>query len=280
VYLCSFTKIPKGIFIFLAIASTAILPPLLFSLLRLIDSFDYRFEGTHFYPLSYFILAMVISFLGYVAVLIRTTIKEIELSLQNEYEIGANKEQIVALEISRITNICAKYIHGNLQSSLITLSKNLEVAMENQDAPKVDSLISQILEILRDPEVDLERKVNNIHLEIRARVALWSGLVEIHQNVSVPESRLPSSLVIQISDCVEEAISNAVRHGKASAIQIALYERPEGRIVLTISDNGILSPDPIGGLGFRIYQEASNSNWSIKRDEANNLTVIEILFNV
>lgn len=277
-FLCTVSKFPKGIFIFLAITSTAILPPVLFSFLRLVKAFDYRFDGTHFYALSYFVLAMVISFLGYVAVLIRTTIKEIEIALHNQYQIGADKEEIVANEISRITSICAKYIHGNLQSSLITLSKNLEVAMEEKDAPKVDLLISQILEILRNPEVDLERKANNIHLEIRSKAALWDGLVEIHQNVSIAESRIPSLLVIQISDCVEEAISNAVRHGKASAIGISLDEGSDGKLILKVTDNGLLTPNPIGGLGFRIYQEASNGNWSIKRDEVNNLTVIEVTF--
>lgn len=277
-YLISLNKYPQALFISLAIASTALLPPLLLTLLRKIDVFDYQFEGTNFYSFSYFILAMVISFLGYVAVLIRTTIQEIEQSLQNEYEVGADKEQIVAAEISRITNICAKYIHGNLQSSLITLSKNLGVAMQNQDAEKVDSLINQILEILRDPEVDLERKSSNIHLEISSKSALWGGLVDIHQNVSIAENRIPPSLVVQISDCVEEAISNAVRHGKASAIEISLHEGPEGKIILMVTDNGLLVPKPVGGFGFKIYQEASLGNWSIRRDEENNLTIIEITY--
>ena len=69
-----------------------------------------------------------------------------------------------------------------------------------------------------------------------------------------------------------------MRHGKASAIGISLDEGPDGKIVLTVSDNGLLAPKPIGGLGFRIYQEEFNGNWSIKRDEVNNLTVIEVIF--
>jgi signal transduction histidine kinase len=150
--------------------------------------------------------------------------------------------------------------------------------MQNQDAQKVDSLISQILEILRNPEVDLERKPNNIHLEISSKSALWGGLVEIHQNVSVAEGSISPSLVNQISDCVEEAISNAVRHGKASVISIYLQEGTLGRLVLTVTDNGQLDSTPVGGFGFRIYQEASQGNWSVKRDKASDLTMLEVNF--
>jgi len=277
-YLCSIERVNPAIFIVSAITSTAVVPPLIVSLFTQVQFFNYQFKGTSFYSFSYFILALVISFLGYVAVLIRATIQEIEASLQNEYQVGADKELIVANEISRITTVAAKYIHGNLQSNLITLSKNLESAMQNQDAQKVDLLINQILEILRNPEVDLERKPNSIHLEISSKSALWGGLVEIHQNVSVAEDRIAPSLVNQISDCVEEAISNAVRHGKASVISIYLQEGTLGKLVLTVTDNGQLDSTPVGGFGFRIYQEASQGNWSVKRDKASDLTVLEVNF--
>jgi len=51
----------------------------------------------------------------------------------------------------------------------------------------------------------------------------------------------------------QEAVSNAVRHGKAGRITIAL-ERCDGRVRLVICDNGQgAGPDPSsGGMGLRI----------------------------
>jgi PAS domain S-box-containing protein len=54
----------------------------------------------------------------------------------------------------------------------------------------------------------------------------------------------------------QEAISNAVRHGGAQRIRIALKVTPKG-LLLTISDNGVGLPDPLpegSGMGLRIMK--------------------------
>jgi signal transduction histidine kinase len=54
----------------------------------------------------------------------------------------------------------------------------------------------------------------------------------------------------------QEAVSNAIRHGKATRIEIALTKTPE-RISVAISDNGIgMPPDATTskGMGLRIMQ--------------------------
>ena len=61
-------------------------------------------------------------------------------------------------------------------------------------------------------------------------------------------------------DCVGEMISNAVRHGKASAIQLSIERTSDGTLVLICSDNGMFNESHNPGLGFKIYQDASNGD--------------------
>jgi two-component sensor histidine kinase len=264
---------------FSSLLATSCLPPILLITLDRFGFLGFSFQGSNFYFISYFVLALVIAFLGFSALLIRLTFQQMEQSLQNQYREGVDKEQLVTNEITRITNICSKFIHGNLQSSLITLSRNLELAVANNDHSKIDKIISEILELLRNPDLNLERIVGDIEEEVAGKCALWEGLVDIHPIISIGDQDLSPHVIVQVTDCVEELISNAVRHGKASAIEISIQRSLDATLVLTCTDNGIYSGNPQGGLGFKIYQEASNGDWTISRTLDDHLTVVRILIN-
>lgn len=67
-------------------------------------------------------------------------------------------------------------------------------------------------------------------------------------------------VIIQVYRIVQEAINNSIRHGHADRIRIRLF-RKEGRVVLTVSDNGVGFPEKpnMKGIGLNImeYRAAS-----------------------
>jgi signal transduction histidine kinase len=68
----------------------------------------------------------------------------------------------------------------------------------------------------------------------------WSTAISVE--VEQPADReLPGSLAFELLQIVREAISNAVRHGKASAVSIHA-DSDKGSFRLTISDNGVGMP--------------------------------------
>jgi signal transduction histidine kinase len=68
----------------------------------------------------------------------------------------------------------------------------------------------------------------------------WS--TEISVNVARPADReLPGNLAFELLQIVREAISNAVRHGKASAVSIDA-DSDGNAMKLTIADNGVGMP--------------------------------------
>jgi signal transduction histidine kinase len=262
-----------------SVLSTAIAPPILLEILDRSHFLGLSFQGSNFYFFSYFILALVMSFLGYVALLIKITFHEMEDSLQSQYRQGIDKEKIVNNEIARITSVCAKYIHGNLQSSLVSLSGSLKQAVKNGESERTEEIIDEILHMLQNPELELNRNVDDLYAEVLKKISLWEGLVDIHPEIQIDEHQFSPQTITQVMDCVEEMISNAVRHGKASAIKLSIQRTADGTLVLICTDNGQFDPHPQGGLGFNIYQEASNGDWTISRTPEDNLTVVRILIN-
>jgi signal transduction histidine kinase len=59
---------------------------------------------------------------------------------------------------------------------------------------------------------------------------------------------------VHIFRIIQEAVNNAVRHGRARHVAVSLKPK-KGRLTLTISDDGLGMPDDIGekkGLGLSI----------------------------
>jgi signal transduction histidine kinase len=81
---------------------------------------------------------------------------------------------------------------------------------------------------------DFQVEVQNLAAVLARR---WS--TDISVNIEQPTGReLPGNLAFDLLQIVREAISNAVRHGKASAVSIAV-DSDKNSMDLTISDNGV-----------------------------------------
>ena len=78
-----------------------------------------------------------------------------------------------------------------------------------------------------------------------------------------------------ISQLIEEAVVNSIRHGGARKISVSAKTLPAG-IEVTISDNGNMppSPDVTSGLGSILF-DTFTKNWSRVRE--GNTTVVTFL---
>jgi signal transduction histidine kinase len=84
---------------------------------------------------------------------------------------------------------------------------------------------------------DFQEEVRNLAAVLARR---WS--TDISVNVEQPADReLPGNLAFELLQIVREAISNAVRHGKASAVSIDV-DSDKNAMTLTVTDNGIGMP--------------------------------------
>ena len=149
-------------------------------------------------------------------------------------------------------------LHGSLQSAL--MSSALLLSRENWTPSDLSSARDRIevalaqLDPALQPEPDLNLALTEVAL-------LWRGTAEIAATVSAAASeRLNSEpgLITATQEIVREAVSNAVRHGAASGVDIQIEMLVHDVLRVTITDNGRgVADERSGGLGSRLLDEVT-----------------------
>jgi signal transduction histidine kinase len=133
------------------------------------------------------------------------------------------------------------------------------LAPEAADAARLVKLVEDGISMARDLargtyRADMEAQGLTAALrELTANVSQWSKVVCVFDHVA-PVPIPDGTTAMHLYRIAQEAISNAVRHGKAKSIVLELA-RENGRVVLTIEDDGAGLPEgwqKTPGMGTRI----------------------------
>jgi len=111
------------------------------------------------------------------------------------------------------------------------------------------------LSTLIDQGIDLKRRIiENLHPSLLDHLGLATAVqwyldetcraahIECKLNVSPKLERLSSDLEIALYRIVQESVTNAVRHSKATKIELTVERTPDG-VRLSVLDNGVGIPD-------------------------------------
>ena len=174
-----------------------------------------------------------------------------------ETEAQARNRQLV-----RASRTLARYVHGTLQSRLLASALAIEQAERTGDPAGFDRALEQAREALLLPEV-LPVPTTDLALALRDSMGLWSGLATI--DVDLPGSLpvLSPALVTKICLIVEEGIANAMRHGAATTVGVALTTTDRS-ITITITDDGVGPRGGAAGLGSTVFDRAGSSPWQLE----------------
>jgi PAS domain S-box-containing protein len=154
---------------------------------------------------------------------------------------------------------------GQKLAGLTLMMKGLEVGLTKKELPeaaeakKISALITQTVNhasgLARDLTLgELEEK--NLPDALRDLAANVKNLfaVSCHFKTAGRTPALDKSIITQFYKITQEAVTNAVKHGKAKKVDIDLVKKPH-RLVLTIRNNGLTFPSMIDknrGMGLRI----------------------------
>lgn len=187
-----------------------------------------------------------------------------------EKEIAARRRlEKEILEISeREQQRIGRDLHDDLGQRLVGISYlshllanmlEANAAPEAEQAAKITSLLNDALALTRS----LARGLHPVALKSGGLIAALGDLAdrtsEIFQInccfIGPPtEPGLPDSVATHLYRIAQEAVTNAINHGKSSEIHIALVTQP-GRTELSVADNGSGMPRPgprSKGMGLRI----------------------------
>jgi two-component sensor histidine kinase len=141
------------------------------------------------------------------------------------------------------------YLHNSLQSELLRISKQLEVDVDTNQTSSRREHLTELSETLNRSSSEVStiraRGIDDLQRICNA----WSGLAEI--NLVIGQSLKPEEQhCIWVIECVQELITNSIRHGDAKNIEIRLDAHGDS-VAIELSHDGKGKIVNSTGLGLR-----------------------------
>ena len=186
------------------------------------------------------------------------------------YKSMVKTNEILENEIKLLENLSknngvkiAKLLHGPVQGKIAGVVLALRIYANNEkvvtdiELDKIKTLLNSIdddLEKIINPEKDLAQL--DLIQELDSMKNNWKELikVELIYDISFEANRL-NSLSGNIVEALNEAISNALRHGLADKVEITL-QYLNSNLTMIIEDNGTgIKENYVPGFGMAVYKE-------------------------
>ena len=154
----------------------------------------------------------------------------------------------------------ASYLHSSLQSELTAIALKLDQASRSGNRNEVKRIIqyAQIV-IERDLSVNFHAGEHSPLGRINALLDAWRGIAEIKINLSGIEL-CETQVVTDISQIIEEAVSDSVRFGNANVISIKGSASPD-HYYFIVTDNGSSKNQGGSGLGTILLDDIAPNLW-------------------
>ncbi|MEN9741242.1 MAG: hypothetical protein RIR66_198 [Actinomycetota bacterium] len=195
-------------------------------------------------------------------------LRAIQIERKNfERDLGAANDEAASILANLNQRIwvnrknAAQLLHGSVQASLTAANVRLHQGnLTAEDLVKVREDIARAIDALSDTKsgsIDLEAAIEDL-------IDLWDGVCDIDVAIS-PEvvNRVNGDLtaVHCTNEFLKECINNAIKHGKASQIDIRANLMETGAVEVEVENNGQVIKLNQSGLGTRILDEIT-INWS------------------
>lgn len=169
---------------------------------------------------------------------------------------------------ARLSHQWAVFIHGKILTRFATNSLRIQQALDANDTESFDKLRAAILELLQNPTAEFNSEKLDLSTELSTRVDPWIGILDVDLRVDERLKNFRNERVQDIGEVVEEILSNSVRHGGSSRIELEIKNVDAQTICITAIDNPTKSPDlesSTPGLGTKIFNLVSDGRWEIQR---------------
>lgn len=167
----------------------------------------------------------------------------------------------LSLEVDALDNerdSIATHLHSAMQSQWTAAAMRLQAAAESGDIDSASLALAQARAVVEQSGSPARPIVDPADL-----IEAWRGIAAISMEI---DPGVPEATSGTLSHLIEEAISNAVRHGRARNVSV-LVTVTDSTVEVIIDDdgNGI---DPLSRPGFGSRWLDQVAEWSISRDGA------------
>jgi signal transduction histidine kinase len=175
---------------------------------------------------------------------------------ESRAELAASRTRIVKAADDTRRRI-ERDLHDGIQQRLVSLGLDLRAAQAGVPAksPELGTQLGQIADGLGDALEELQELSRGIHPAILSQGGLGPALKALARRSAVPvevdvhlQERLPAPVEVAAYYVVSEAVTNAVKHARASVAQVDVRAR-DSRLHLSVRDDGVGGADPSLGSG-------------------------------
>jgi hypothetical protein len=158
----------------------------------------------------------------------------------------------------------AKFLHGTLSTQLLTSAFRIENLAKTMNLPAIKN---EILIAQQHLNIDLAPKTQqgdlNLETVIRDAFYKWGSLIQISSAVEFEAAEINSYFVTGIGDLINEVLSNAHRHGRASNIDLTISAKDSHLEFIAINDGQAIGKFN-KGFGSRLFDEVTGNSWNIE----------------
>ena len=171
-------------------------------------------------------------------------------------ELAASRARIVTAA-DQMRRRIERDLHDGVQQQLVSLAlaQRMAEAMVPPELGDLKAQMSLVAEGLAGALEELQEIARGIHPAVLAQGGLASALRTLARRSAVPvklqvrgETQLPEPVEVAAYYIVSEALTNTVKHARASAVHVAVEAR-DGILGLSIRDDGCGGADPTRGSG-------------------------------
>lgn len=181
-------------------------------------------------------------------------------SLLSESELRFASQKMAVSEESRGL---ARYLHSNIQAALINSANLIDQAELLDDQAAIRSEVEKIKSLMRLPDLeDLDQTASSVSIAIKRVKANWDGLLTVKSKLSDSGKRANPSDLKKLETVLDEALSNAFRHGQAKKATIELrVDDLEFRVVVV--DDGQGPTGGTEGMGSQTFDTVAGNTWKL-----------------
>lgn len=184
-------------------------------------------------------------------------------------------------------NRLAREIHDTLGHTLTGISAGIDacIATVERSPAETKKQLEVIAKVTREGIKDIRRSVNRLRPDALERLNLETAIQKMIKEVEsmantniffesqVDHLKFDSDEEDTIYRVIQESLTNAIRHGKATQVWVQIRSE-EGEIILTIKDNGIGCKVMKKGFGTRhIVERIEMLNGKVEFEGTNGFTV-------
>jgi two-component sensor histidine kinase len=175
-------------------------------------------------------------------------------------------DRAVRLSQARIQNRdFANYLHGQVQNKLLSIALGLEKGKATKE--ELEQALALVENILKTLDTNFQTmNSGDIDAEVAKINDQWLGFIKISWNLDKEVKNLETRQRIILIQVVDEAISNAVRHGLAKNVFVCAEVAAKQEIILEVIDDGIGPRDGKAGLGSTFFKSVSKGNWKLEQE--------------